>query len=57
MWFVRLTLAALLAPHYGLRGVWVAMATELTFRGVLFLLRLWKGRWLKYDEATAQTRA
>ena len=33
MWMVRLSLAALLAPHYGLRGVWFAMAVELTFRG------------------------
>lgn len=40
MWCVRLTMAALLAPHYGLKGVWVAMALELTFRGILFLVRL-----------------
>ena len=33
-------MAALLAPHYGLKGVWVAMALELTFRGILFLVRL-----------------
>lgn len=47
MWFVRLTLAAALAPHYGLRGVWTAMAIELTFRGTLFLIRLFRGRWMK----------
>ena len=40
MWCVRLPMAALLAPHYGLKGVWVAMALELTFRGILFLVRL-----------------
>ena len=40
MWMVRLTLAAWLAPIYGLRGVWIAMATELTFRGSIFLGRL-----------------
>jgi len=40
MWFVRVTLAALLAPRYGLQGVWVAMAIELTFRGIIFLVRL-----------------
>lgn len=40
MWVVRLTLAALLAPTYGLTGVWTAMAVELTFRGTIFLLRL-----------------
>lgn len=47
MWGVRLTLAALLAPLYGLRGVWTAMAIELSFRGAIFLARLFRGRWLK----------
>ena len=45
MWAVRLTLAASLAPKYGLKGVWMAMATELTFRGSIFLVRLFKGNW------------
>ena len=45
MWFVRLTLAASLAPKYGLKGVWTAMAIELTFRGIIFLVRLFKGGW------------
>lgn len=47
MWAVRVTLAALLAPRYGLHGVWFGMAVELTFRGIIFLLRLKFGRWLK----------
>ena len=47
MWCVRLTLAARLAPHYGLRGVWFAMAVELTFRGTIFLIRIYRGHWLK----------
>ncbi len=45
MWCVRLTLAWWLSQSLGLRGVWIAMATELTFRGSIFLLRIWKGRW------------
>ena len=45
MWFVRLTLAASLAPRYGLKGVWTAMAVELFFRGTMFLVRLFKGGW------------
>ena len=45
MWFVRLTLAATLAPKYGLKGVWTAMAIELTLRGTVFLARLFKGSW------------
>jgi len=47
MWIVRLTLAALLAPHYGLSGVWLAMAIELTFRGLIFLWRIFSERWLR----------
>jgi len=47
MWGVRLTLAAWLATRYGLRGVWMAMAIELTFRGIIFLVRLLRGNWNK----------
>ena len=47
MWGVRLTLAAMLAPRYGLKGVWIAMAIDLTFRGIIFLTRLFKGKWDK----------
>ena len=47
MWLVRLTLAYGLSQSYGLEGVWIAMATELTFRGVLFLVRLFRGSWMK----------
>lgn len=47
MWGVRLTLAALLATTYGLPGVWTAMAIELTFRGCIFLLRMFRGGWLR----------
>ena len=44
MWAVRLTLAATLAPKYGLKGVWTAMAIELTFRGSIFLTRLFTAK-------------
>ena len=47
MWCVRLTLAYGLAQTHGLQGVWIAMATELTFRGCIFLWRIWTGAWLK----------
>ena len=47
MWLVRLTLAYGLSKSYGLEGVWIAMATELTFRGILFLIRLFRGSWMK----------
>ena len=47
MWVVRLTLAYGLSKSYGLEGVWIAMAVELTFRGILFLVRLFRGSWTK----------
>lgn len=47
MWCVRLSLAYWLARDYGLRGVWFAMAVELTFRGTIFLVRILRGSWLK----------
>lgn len=35
IWLVRITLAAMLASSMGLVGVWLAMAIELTFRGII----------------------
>lgn len=40
IWCVRIPLAWYLAQHYGLVGVWIAMAAELTFRGTIFLIKL-----------------
>lgn len=47
IWAVRLSLAALLAPTLGLKGVWIAMCVELCFRGMIFLVRLKRERWMK----------
>ena len=47
MWGIRLTLASLLAPRFGLVGVWSAMCCELCIRGLLFLVRLARGKWLE----------
>lgn len=47
IWAVRLSLAALLAPSLRLKGVWIAMCVELCFRGVIFLIRLKRERWMK----------
>lgn len=46
MWGVRITASALLAPRFGLAGVWAAMCGELCVRGLLFLVRLLRGPWL-----------
>lgn len=47
MWGVRITASFLLAPRFGLAGVWTAMCVELCVRGVLFLVRLIRGKWLE----------
>lgn len=47
IWAVRLSLAVALAPSLGLKGVWIAMCIELCFRGVIFLIRLERGQWMR----------
>ncbi len=47
MWVIRLGLALFLIPRYGLEGYWVAMATELSIKGILFAVRIGRGRWMK----------
>lgn len=47
IWLVRIPVAAILAPTVGLRGVWIAMCVELTFRGSIFLCRLISGKWYR----------
>ena len=47
MWFVRISLALLLVSTMGLQGVWIAMAIELCFRGIIFLIRFRGDNWLK----------
>ena len=44
---IRLTMAYALSINYGLKGVWTAMAIELTIRGILLSLRLFRGKWMK----------
>ena len=47
IWFVRIILAYMLVSRMGLQGVWIAMATELCFRGIIFLIRFRGDSWLK----------
>ncbi|MDE6433499.1 MAG: MATE family efflux transporter [Lachnospiraceae bacterium] len=47
MWGIRITMSAFLAPHIGLTGVWIAMCVELCIRGILFLIRLFREKWLR----------
>lgn len=46
IWGVRIPLAAWLAVSMGFRGVWIAMCIELCFRGVIFLIRLFRDKWI-----------
>ena len=46
MWGIRLPLAWLAAPRWGLPGVWTAMCLELCVRGILYLIRLVGKHWL-----------
>ena len=57
IWLVRLPIAAILAQSIGLRGVWLAMAIELTFRGLIFMIRLIRGSWLRNGLKTAPETA
>ena len=54
MWGVRITLAMLLVGPFGLHGVWVAMCTELCVRGLLFLVRMYRGKWLEIRTISAE---
>lgn len=48
MWCVRVPLACLLILgfHWGLQGVWLAMAVDLVCRGIACALRWRSGKWL-----------
>jgi len=46
MWIVRIVPAIFLTRRFGLVGFWICMAVELTFRGLIFLVRLVRGKWL-----------
>ncbi|MEE3460508.1 MAG: MATE family efflux transporter [Lachnospiraceae bacterium] len=51
MWFLRLPLAAFMAPRMGLAGVWIAMCAELNICGILFMIRLHTGKRYKHPGA------
>ncbi|MBQ1909012.1 MAG: MATE family efflux transporter, partial [Bacteroidaceae bacterium] len=47
IWAVRIPLAAVLVGTMGLQGAWIAMATDLTFRGIIFLARFHGKAWMR----------
>lgn len=47
IWIIRVGLALILTPRMGLLGYWVAMATDLNIRGIVFLCRIMGQSWMK----------
>ena len=47
MWVIRIGLALVLIPRFGLQGYWIAMASELTVKGIIFALRIHGEKWMK----------
>lgn len=40
LWIVRFILSIILVAKYALLGIWIAMAVELTFRGIVMVIRM-----------------
>ena len=51
IWVVRLGLALILVPLYGIHGMWTAMAIELCVRGLLLFGRQLKSKYLRPEKA------
>ena len=45
MWAIRITLSSILSPRMGLTGAWLAMCIDISVRGMLFLLRMYRKKW------------
>ncbi|MBQ7269576.1 MAG: MATE family efflux transporter [Bacteroidales bacterium] len=54
MWVVRIGLSLLLIPRYGLEGYWMAMATDLILKGVIFALYCFSGMFLRSSRRKSQ---
>ena len=51
-WFIAVGLGWLLGMHFGmgLQGLWIGMAADECFRGLLFVLRFRAGTWQRFAE-------
>ena len=47
MWGVRVLVVLVTTRRYGVAGIWATMAVELSVRGILFLIRLVRGSWIR----------
>lgn len=50
MWGIRVTLSLILTKSMGLQGAWIAMAVQLSFLGIAFLIKLAGNSWLVQKE-------
>ncbi len=50
MWGIRVTLSLILTKSMGLQGAWIAMAVQLSFLGIAFLIKLAGNSWLAQKE-------
>ena len=46
MWGIRVVTVLLFTRQFGILGVWATMSVELICRGLFFLVRLLRGRWI-----------
>ena len=46
MWGMRVLPIVLFTKQYGVIGVWATMTFELIFRGIIFWIRMMKGKWV-----------
>ncbi len=50
MWGIRVTHSLILTKSMGLQGAWIAMAVQLSFLGIAFLIKLAGNSWLAQKE-------
>ena len=46
MWGMRVLPIIIFTKRYGVIGVWITMTFELVFRGMIFFIRMVRGKWL-----------
>ena len=46
MWGMRVLPIIIFTKRYGVIGVWATMTFELVFRGIIFFIRMVRGKWL-----------
>ena len=55
MWGIRIVAAIPLTAAFELYGMWAAMSVELCVRGTIFLVRLYRERWLTHGKLVGRS--